>query len=74
MEVLKKSENVFLGRVELLLKVPHSGKPTPTREYLKSEVAKKFKVTPEKVNIRHIFSQRNKDYSIAKTFIPLSKK
>ncbi len=69
MEILKKVENEFLNRSELELKVAHTNQPTPTKELLKLEVTKKIKVKPEKVEVKYIFSQKNRDYSIAKVFI-----
>lgn len=69
MEILKKIENEFLNRTELLLKVVHTNQPTPTRESLKSEIVKTFKVEPEKVEVRYIFSQKNRDYSTVKVYL-----
>ena len=69
MEILKKIENEFLNRTEMQIKIPHKNQPTPTKELLKSEITNKFKVKPEKVEVKYIFSQKNRDYSIAKAFI-----
>jgi len=69
MEIIKKVDNKFLNRTELDLKIPHKNQPTPTREWLKSEIAKEFKAEMENIKIKYIFSQKNRDYSIAKVHI-----
>ncbi|OYT43461.1 MAG: hypothetical protein B6U88_00900 [Candidatus Aenigmarchaeota archaeon ex4484_56] len=66
-EILTKKENKFLSRTELLLKIPHDGLPTPSKEELNNEIKKKF--STENADIRYIFSQKNKNYSIAKVFL-----
>jgi len=69
METLKKIDNLFLNRIEMQIKVSHPGMPTPTKESLKSEIAKEFKVNEEKIEIKYILSKKNRDYSIAKVFV-----
>lgn len=69
MEVLKKIENEFLNRTELYLRVPHKDASTPSKESLKSEIAKKFKVEAGEIEIKYIFSQKNRDNSVAKVFL-----
>ncbi len=69
MEVLKKIENKFLNRTELHIKIPHKDAPTPSKESLKQEIAEKFKAEAEKIEIKYIFSQKNRDHSIAKVFL-----
>ena len=71
MEVIKEVENEFLNRKELLLKLPHKNTATPSKEFLKSEIVKKFKAEEEKIDVKYIFSQKNKDYSEAKVFLKL---
>ena len=74
MEVIKQVENRFLNRKELLLKIPHKDAPTPSREEVKKEIIKKFKVAEENLNLKYIFSQKNRDFSIAKVFLKEIKK
>lgn len=71
MEILKEIENKFLNRKELHLKIPHKNASTPSKESLKSEITKKFKTEAEKIDIKYIFSQKNRDHSVAKVFLKL---
>jgi ribosomal protein S24E len=69
MEIINQIENKFLNRKELLLKFPHKDAPTPSKEEVKKQVIEKFKVAEENVDLRYIFSQKNRDYSVAKVFV-----
>ncbi|MBI5391651.1 hypothetical protein HZB00_01480 [Candidatus Woesearchaeota archaeon] len=50
-------ESPLLGRKRYTFEIDHPGKATPKRAEIKEEIAKKVNTTPEKVAIRHIFTQ-----------------
>lgn len=74
MEVIKEIENIFLNRRELLLKFSHPNAPTPSKEEIKKQIIEKFKIDENEIDIKYIFSQKNKNYSIAKVFLNKIKK
>jgi ribosomal protein S24E len=69
MEVLKEVNNIFLNRKELLLRIPHKNAPTPSKEEVKKIIIEKFKVKEQNIDLKYIFSQKNRDYSIAKAIL-----
>ena len=73
MEVLEEKDNIFLNRKELLLKIPHRNAPTPSREEVKKMVIEKYNVDERNIDLKYIFSQKNRDYAIAKVFLKEAK-
>lgn len=55
-EIIDKKENALLKRQEVLVKVDHEGKATPTRKELLSEMAKNLKAKEDLIIIDKIFS------------------
>jgi small subunit ribosomal protein S24e len=49
LEVVAKKENPLLKRVEITFKAVHKAEPTPTRDAIRSELAKQLKASKEAV-------------------------
>lgn len=69
MEVLEERDNIFLNRKELLLKIPHKNAATPSREEVKKMIIEKYNVDERDIDLKYIFSKKNRDYAIAKVFL-----
>lgn len=54
---MDEKKNPILKRTDLMLTIDHTGQATPKREELIEQIAKKFKTTPEKIEIIYIFSE-----------------
>lgn len=71
-KVLQEKNNPLLKRKEIMLEIDHTGKATPSREQLLSELTKIFNVEREKIVIDYILSQRG--YPKAKAKIKIYEK
>ena len=71
MEIIVKEEreNPFFNRKELKLIIKHHQSPTPSREELKEELAKRYSCDKSQVLIDHIFSKKGICEAIAKVKI-----
>ncbi|MDI6826604.1 MAG: hypothetical protein QMD36_05500 [Candidatus Aenigmarchaeota archaeon] len=56
-DVIEEKKNPFLKRVDLMLMIDHTGQATPKMEEVKKAIVEKFKASPDKVEVMHIFSQ-----------------
>jgi len=74
MEVIKEVDNIFLNRKELVVKIQHKNAPTPSKEEVKKMIIEKYGVEEPQVDLKYIFSQKNRDYSIAKVILKEVKK
>ena len=54
---LKEIEMFLLARKRIKFELEHPNAPTPTRNLLKEEIAKKYNTKPELVSIRHVYSK-----------------
>ena len=68
-DVMEKRNNPFMKRIDLMLSIDHTGKPTPRKDELVKTIAEKFKSVPEKVEIVYIFTETGKARSKAKARI-----
>ena len=73
MEVIKEVDNIFLNRKELVVKIQHKNAPTPSKEEVKKMIIEKYGVEEPQVDLKYIFSQKNRDYAIAKVFLKEAK-
>jgi len=74
MEILKERDMDLLSRKRVSIMIENKGS-TPSRSELINEIAKKFKVTPELVIIKHIYQQfgRNKTKLIVNIYTDKAK-
>jgi len=56
MKILKEKEMPLLERKRITIEFEFSGKPTPSKSFIKEELAKKYSIKPELVAIRHIYT------------------
>ncbi len=68
-EILEEKENPFLKRKELKLVIKHENSPTPSKQELKKELASKFSVSEEQIQIDYIFSKKGLCESLSKVKI-----
>lgn len=53
---IKEHENILLQRRRLTFEIDHTGQATPSKAFLKEEIAKQTKAEPNLIAIRHIFT------------------
>lgn len=63
MEVVNQKKNAVMSREEVVLRVEHQGKATPSRESLLKEIAGKLKSKEDLIIIDRIFSSMGKSES-----------
>jgi len=68
-KILQEKNNPLLKRKELLLEIDHTGRATPSREELTSELMKMFNKEKEKIVIDYILSSRGQPKAKAKVKI-----
>jgi ribosomal protein S24E len=71
---ISEKENPYMRRKEIVLKLDHPEAPTPANAGLQQHLAKEWKVEPEQVEIRHIYSQVGRQHSKAHVFLWQEKK
>lgn len=77
MKITEEKENPFLERKELTIELEHSGESTPQRKELVKNLASKYKVDENCINVDHIFTKKGIGRSLAKVKIykkPIVKK
>jgi len=57
LENLKETDMPLLARRRIKFELEHQSNPTPAKEFLKGEIAKKYETKPELVAIRHVFTK-----------------
>ncbi len=68
-EIVEEKENPFLKRKELKLVLKHPNLPTPSKQELKKELASKFSLSEEQIQIDYIFSKKGLCESFSKVKI-----
>lgn len=68
-EVVNEKDNIFFKRKELELKLKHPKAATPSKQELKKELVKKYKVEEDHIIIDYIFSKKGINESKAKVKI-----
>lgn len=69
MEVKGKKFNKLLGRREILLRVTHEGKPTPSKAQLKEMLISKLKCDPNLLFIIELRTPRGANESLVKVHV-----
>lgn len=69
LEILEEKNNPFLKRKELKINVKHPNSPTPSKQEIKKELASKFSVSEEQVQIDYIFTKKGLCESFVKAKI-----
>lgn len=69
MEVIKENYNKVLKRKELVLKLDHSAKATPSKAELQNNVASQYKTEAEKVEVVDIFTETGRATAEARVFV-----
>lgn len=67
--IVNENDNPHLKRKELMISLDHVGGATPSMAGLQSLLSKEFKLEPEKVEIKSIFSLKGRNSSKAKVFL-----
>jgi ribosomal protein S24E len=57
MDIIEEKKNTFLKRTDLMLSIDHANQPTPKVEDVKKEIAEKFKISLDKIEMVYIFTQ-----------------
>lgn len=68
-EILEEKINPFFKRKELKIALKHANLPTPSKQELKKELASKFSLAEEQVQIDYIFTRKGLCESFAKVKI-----
>jgi len=69
MEIIEERENVLLNRKELKITIKHEGKPTPSKQEVYAELAKRYSVPEENIKIDYIFTKKGVGESLVKAKI-----
>ncbi|MDI6807141.1 MAG: hypothetical protein QMD14_05045 [Candidatus Aenigmarchaeota archaeon] len=68
-KVLEEKENLFFKRKELKVEIGHAGLPTPKKDEVITELAKKYSVDPTQVTIDYILTKSGTTSSLVKAKI-----
>lgn len=68
-EIVEEKYNPLIRRKEVVLRVAHIGKSTPSRWLLRSEVAKLYGVSIEQTYVKHIYTEYGMGVSKVKVHI-----
>ncbi len=69
LDVLEHKKNPLMHREEILVGLDHSGKPTPNRKDIMSELVKKLKTKEDLIIIDKIFTTTGKSASEARVLV-----
>jgi|Deesub1362B_J571_1020462.scaffolds.fasta_scaffold79232_2 ribosomal protein S24E len=69
LKVIEQKHNPFFKRLDVKVEIEHSGEATPSKEALRKELAKHFKVKQESVEIDYIFTGKGIAGSFARVRI-----
>lgn len=69
LEVLEHKKNPLMHREEFLIGLDHSGKPTPNRKEILSELVKELKTKEDLIIIDKIFNKAGKSASEARVLV-----
>jgi len=69
MKIIEEKENVLLNRKELKITVKHEGQPTPSKQEVYAELAKRYSVPEENIKIDYIFTKKGVGESLVKAKI-----
>jgi ribosomal protein S24E len=68
-KILEEKENLFLKRKEIKAEVHHINLPTPKKDEIINELAKKYSVDNSQVIVDYIFTKKGTNCSIIKAKI-----
>jgi ribosomal protein S24E len=66
LEVVDEKENKFFGRKDVMIKIKHEGKSTPSKADVVKELAERYKVDGSQILIDYIFTMHGIGESKAK--------
>jgi ribosomal protein S24E len=68
-KILEEKENLFLKRKEIKAEITHANLPTPKKDEVVDELAKKYSVDKAQVVVDYIFTKKGTNSSIIKAKI-----
>ena len=73
-KIISEKENPFLERKEIKIEIEHTKECTPSKAQLQQLLSKELKNEVEYIDVRSIFSDYGKSFSLSKVFIWNEKK
>ncbi len=68
-EIKEEKDNPFLKRKELRLEIKHVGEATPSKQAVIKEIASKYSVPEDHIEINYIFTKKGVSESVVKAKI-----